>query len=155
MSKEFKVIESNIQPNHKEAEIWATPASNNGTKQLKYWNQKTQSWEGEGSGGNGSKPAYIGFEMYQPSQFGEGTSFRYSKETSTGDTWEDLLFNDTYPAYGHNFSSDENNNVTYDGNILYNDMNEAGFNTSFSNPVKTTDIVESKLYYLEGGAGGV
>lgn len=25
MSKEFKVIESNIQPNHKEAELWVTP----------------------------------------------------------------------------------------------------------------------------------
>ena len=51
MSKEFKVIESNIQPNHKEAEIWATPTSNNGTRSLKYWNQKTQSWEGESGGG--------------------------------------------------------------------------------------------------------
>lgn len=102
-----------------------------------------------------SKPAYIGFEMYQPSQFGDGLYFRYSKDTATGDTWENLLINDTYPTDGYHFSSDENNNVTYDGNILYNDMDYAGFNTSLSNPVKTTDIVESKLYYLDAGDSGI
>lgn len=67
---------------------------------------------------------------------------------------EIFLTYDTYSAYGHYFSSDENNNVTYDGNILYHNIDGFSINPSFSNPVKITDIVESKLYYLDGGLGG-
>lgn len=55
MSKKLKAVESNIQPNHKEAELWVTPTNNDGSKEVKYWNSKTQEWskcEGEGNGGD-------------------------------------------------------------------------------------------------------
>lgn len=46
MSKEFKVIESTIQPNPKEAEIWMTPASQDGTREIKHYNNVSKKWEG-------------------------------------------------------------------------------------------------------------
>lgn len=55
MSKKLKAVESNIQSNHKEAELWVTPTNNDGSKEVKYWNSKAQSWskcEGEGNGGD-------------------------------------------------------------------------------------------------------
>lgn len=55
MSKKLKAVESNIQPNHKEAELWVTSTNNDGSKEVKYWNSKAQSWskcEGEGNGGD-------------------------------------------------------------------------------------------------------
>lgn len=110
---------------------------------------------GEENVGSVEKPAYIGFEIHQPDMLDEGNYYRYSKSTiGEGDTWEDFLKYDTYPAYGHFFSSDENNNVTYNGYRLYHDMTRDGWAAQFSNPVKTTDIVESKVYYLAGGSGG-
>lgn len=36
MSKKLKAIESTIQPNHKEAEIWVSPTNGDGTKEVKY-----------------------------------------------------------------------------------------------------------------------
>ena len=55
MSKKLKAVESNIQPNHKEAELWVTHTNNDGSKEVKYWNSKAQQWskcEGEGNGGD-------------------------------------------------------------------------------------------------------
>ena len=46
MSKKLKAIESNIQPNHKEAEIWVTPTNEDGSKEVKYWNKKKHEWDG-------------------------------------------------------------------------------------------------------------
>lgn len=51
MSKKLKAIESTIQPNHKEAELWVTPTENDGTKCVKYWNRKEDKWS-ECGGGN-------------------------------------------------------------------------------------------------------
>lgn len=49
MSKEFKVVESTVQPNPKEAEIWVTPPSQDGSKEVKIYNRKAQMWEGADS----------------------------------------------------------------------------------------------------------
>lgn len=46
MSKKLKAIESTIQPNHKEAEIWVTPTNEDGSKEVKYWNRKKHEWDG-------------------------------------------------------------------------------------------------------------
>ena len=53
MAKKLKVIESNIQPNPKEAEIWVTPTNEDGSKEVKYWNRKKHEWV-EGGSGSGS-----------------------------------------------------------------------------------------------------
>lgn len=50
MSKKLKAVESSIQPNHKEAELWITPTNNDGSKEVKYWNSKAQEWSECGSG---------------------------------------------------------------------------------------------------------
>ena len=44
MSKKLKAIESEIQPNHKEAEIWVTPTNEDGSKEIRYWNRKKDEW---------------------------------------------------------------------------------------------------------------
>lgn len=50
MSKKLKAIESEIQPNHKEAEIWVTPTNEDGSKEIKYWNRKKDEWSECGGG---------------------------------------------------------------------------------------------------------
>lgn len=50
MTKRNKVIESEIQPNHKEAEVWIKPAKEDGTREVSYWNRKTDSWDECGGG---------------------------------------------------------------------------------------------------------
>lgn len=145
-----KIYNGNVQPNPKEFKIWV-----NDEGVIKTWNgiKWVEATAGEENVGSIEKPAYIGFEIWQPS-LGDGNYYRYSKDATSGDTWEKFLMNDTYPAYGYLFSSDENNNVTYEGNILCHDIEVDGWLAHPINPVKTTDIVESKLYYLEGGGSG-
>lgn len=70
MSKEFKVIESKVQPNHKEAEIWMTPADKDGTREIKHYNNVSQEWEGgsgsssgDGGGDGENNPSINGNEI--------------------------------------------------------------------------------------------
>lgn len=60
MSKKLKAIESTIQPNHKEAEIWVSPTNSDGTKEVKYWNDVKDEWS-EGSSGSGSAITKVAF----------------------------------------------------------------------------------------------
>ena len=52
MSKKLKAIESTIQPNHKEAEIWVSPTNSDDTKEVKYWNDVKDEWSEGSSGGD-------------------------------------------------------------------------------------------------------
>ena len=92
MSKKNKIIESNTQPNHKEAEIWAKP-SNDGIREIKYYNNVTNKWEGSQTEGapTPALPQYIGFEIWQASGFGDGYTWRVSVHTEyEGTTFEAL-----------------------------------------------------------------
>lgn len=53
MSKRTKVIESNIQPNPKEAEIWAK-VNKDGSREIKQYNSSTGKFECCGGSGSGS-----------------------------------------------------------------------------------------------------
>lgn len=53
MSKKTKVIESNVQPNPKEAEIWAK-VNEDGSREIKQYNSSTGKFECCGGSGSGS-----------------------------------------------------------------------------------------------------
>lgn len=57
MSKKTKVITSNIQPNPKEAEIWAK-INEDGSREVKQYNSSTGKFECCGGSGNGEKEVY-------------------------------------------------------------------------------------------------
>ena len=63
MSKKLKAVESSIQPNHKEAELWITPTNNDGSKEVKYWNSKAQEWSECGSGSGESESSWAFYKF--------------------------------------------------------------------------------------------
>lgn len=91
MSKKLKAIESTIQPNHKEAEIWVTPTNEDGSKEVKYWNRKKHEWDGCGTSG---------YKYYKINNFGTtempaAPIAKFDTPTSEVITWDATMCKDT------------------------------------------------------------
>lgn len=99
-----------------------------------------------------SAPAVIGFILFRP---GLGDGFY---DCICYDNWEGkdfITFNDLNQYY---IPGQSNITISEDGFVLYNDcpvyydLDEGSwFESTFSNPVKATDKVESTIYYYDTG----
>lgn len=156
-----KVYIGNIQPNPKEFKIWVNDEGVIRTFDGNKWNKVEggSSNEGGGSGDTPSTPtpelpAFIGFEVYQPSMFGDGYTYRYACDSVYEGLDFGSMINNAYTiAYHPEFSTTEDGSVWVDGCQLYREMSQEGWSYVFSDPVKTTDAVESRIYYIDGGGG--
>lgn len=100
MSKKLKAVESNIQPNHKEAELWVTPTNNDGSKEVKYWNSKAQEWSECSSGDSGGS--------------GEDSWIYYDVRGIDNETLTAVLgFGDMYPLMLHTKSTSYNGETVH------------------------------------------
>lgn len=87
MSKKFKVIESSIQPNPKEAEIWAIPQPD-GTRVLKQYNETTRTWEGGSAEGGSDDGVGLGQFLVRYADGGGGNrSFKFKQDM----TWREFI----------------------------------------------------------------
>lgn len=111
------------------------------------------------AGGDTSAPEYIGFRLYSAVAFGDGYEYEFSVMNNTG-TWQDAVYDDRLLLYYKFSEQDDNVYVTIDDNsyMIYKTMEGGGWNVSYSDPVKVTDKLESRTYYIEttqeGGIGG-
>ena len=119
-------------------------------------------------GGNGEvgnsvrwRQGYYAIEFYAAG-FGDGTykfALLHFPEDVAGDiTWEEAINNYLYYDYNnsHVFSEITFNggDVFVDGYQIYNDMEGGSWSPSYSNPVKSADIIDNRQYYFnEGGLG--
>ena len=111
-----------------------------------------QNGEGGGSG-EGDLEEFIGFEIYETG-LGDGCVYRCAFSRSQGSTWQEYLDTDGFDIMGLFGIND--GAVYYNGKQLFNDMDDSGWNASFSNPVMAEDVVVSKTYFCNGcGIGGV
>lgn len=107
------------------------------------------------AGGDTSSPEYIGFRLFSPG-FGEGYEYSFSVYNNTG-TWQDAV--DDYGAFlGCEFSEQDGNvYVAYGDNsyMIYKEKGDNSWNPSFSDPVKVTDKIESRTYYIDTDSQGI
>lgn len=118
-------------------------------------------------GGNTAKwPAgYYAVEFFAPG-LGDGT-YVYILITITEDlaedfTWEEALAN-CYIGCNYNINHIFGNITINDGNVfinehqVYHDLDGESWIPSFSNPVKSTDIIKNTTYFFDNGSlgGGV
>lgn len=89
--KKHKVIYSNVQPNTKEAGVWVNTTDGN------VMVEKDGKWVDDGGNTNNpndtipTMPQYIGFEVWQPSWFGDGSTWRICVNVEyEGSTFEAL-----------------------------------------------------------------
>lgn len=156
-----KVYIGNIQPNPKEFKIWVNDEGVIRTFDGDKWN-KVEGGSSNGDGGSEDTPstptpelpAFVGFEMYQPSIFGDGCTYRYAYDTSyEGPDFGSMIDNSYAIEYHPTFSTTGDGYVLVDDYQLYREMSQEGWSYVFSDPVKTTDMVESRIYYMDGGGG--
>lgn len=105
---------------------------------------------------------YYAVEFFMPG-LGDGT-YVYTLITITEDlaedfTWEEALSN-FYIGYNYNVGhifgeiTINDGNVFVNGSPVYHDLDEGSWNPTFSNPVKSTDIVRNKGYFFNDGSFG-
>lgn len=56
-----KIIESTVQPNPKEAEVWSIPKAD-GSRELKYYDESSKEWKSAGGGSDASAPNMVYFD---------------------------------------------------------------------------------------------
>lgn len=100
-------------------------------------------------------PQFIGFEIYQPSMLGDVYTYRYACDSVyEGLDFESMINNSYAIGYHPTFSTTGDGYVLVDNYQLYREMSQEGWSYVFSDPVKTTDMVESRIYYMDGGIDG-
>lgn len=106
------------------------------------------------AGGSTSAPEYIGFRLFSGGM-GDGFEYEFSVWNQTG-TWQDAVNESRYHLEYQFIEQDGNVYVTYGDNsyIIYKTM-EGSLNPSYSDPVKVTDKLESRIYFIDTDSQGM
>lgn len=107
------------------------------------------------AGSGTSTPEYIGFRLYSGG-LGDGYEYEFSVWNKTG-TWQDAVNESRYHLTYQFSEQDGNMYVIYGVNsyMIYNTMGSGSWSTSYSDPVKVTDKLESRTYYIDTYSQGM
>lgn len=101
-----------------------------------------------------SAPDYIGFRIFAPG-FGDGYEYEFSVYNET-DTWQDAV-NELRNHLMYQFDEQDGNVYVIHGSdsyMIYKTVEDLGWNSSYSDPVKVTDKLESRIYYIDQNSAG-
>lgn len=106
------------------------------------------------AGGSTSAPEFIGFRLFSGGM-GDGFDYEFSVYNKTG-TWQDAV-NDFRDTLAYRFIEQDGNVYVKHGDsyIIYKTMEESGWNSSYSDPVKVTDKLESRTYFIDTDLQGM
>lgn len=107
------------------------------------------------AGGSTSAPEYIGFRLFSGGM-GDGFEYEFSVWNQTG-TWQDAVNESRYTFVYRFIEQDGNVYVNHGDNsyIIYKTMEEGSWNSSYSDPVKVTDKLESTTYFIDTDSQGM
>ena len=108
------------------------------------------------AGGSTSAPEYIGFRLFSGGM-GDGYEYEFSVYNETG-TWQDAVNESRYNILSYPFEEQDGNVYVVNGDnkyMIYKTMEEGSWNSSYSDPVKVTDKLESRTYFIDTDLQGM